>query len=122
MKHIQVRAQSRAPDGFLAGPVDPVGAVPPPWDMTESAATGDDYFTENPHADVAAEAGDAAAGADSSATVEDIAGDVRDEIRLGHVEDEVSHVLEERLDEAGISMRPEDVDDLAEDIERDVSS
>lgn len=87
--------------------------------MTDSAATGDDYFTENPHADVAAEA---AGGAENPDTVEHIAEEVRDEIRLGHVEDEVSHVLEERLDDAGISMRPEDVDDLAEDIERDVSS
>lgn len=90
--------------------------------MTESAATGDDYFTENPHADVAAEGAEAAGAAESPGTVEDIAEEVRDEIRLGHVEDEVSHVLEERLDDAGISMRPEDVDDLAEDIERDVSS
>jgi hypothetical protein len=90
--------------------------------MTESAATGDDYFTENPHADVAAEAADDAAGTDSPNTVEGIAEEVRDEIRLGHVEDDVSHVLKERLDGAGISMRPEDVEDLAEDIERDVSS
>ena len=90
--------------------------------MTESAATGDDYFSENPHADVAAEAADAGAGTDSPNTVEDIAEEVRDEIRLGHVEDDVSHVLKERLDGAGISMRPEDVDSLAEDIERDVSS
>jgi hypothetical protein len=122
MKHIHPGVRCRAPDGFPAGPVDRVWAVQPPWDMTESAATGDDYFTENPHADVAAEAGDAAAGTESPNTVEGIAEEVRDEIRLGHVEDEVSHVLEERLDEAGISMRPEDVEDLAEDIERDVSS
>jgi hypothetical protein len=90
--------------------------------MTESAATGDDYFTENPHADVAAEAADNAAGTDSPNTVAGLAEEVRDEHRLGHVEDDVSHVLKERLDGAGISMRPEDVDDLAEDIERDVSS
>lgn len=90
--------------------------------MTESAATGDDYFTENPHADVAAESAGDAGDAESPDTVEDIAGEVRDEIRLGHVDDEVSHVLEERLDDAGISMRPEDVDGLAEDIERDASS
>lgn len=95
---------------------------PPPWDMTESAATGDDYFTENPHADVPAETSTPEAGAESPETVDGIAEEVRDEIRLGHVEDDVSHVLKERLDGAGISMRPEDVDDLAEDIERDVSS
>ena len=55
-------------------------------------------------------------------TVEDIAEDVRSEIRLGHVEDDVTHVLEERLDEAGVHLRPEKVDDLAEDIENDVST
>jgi hypothetical protein len=60
--------------------------------------------------------------ADGTETVESIAEDVRDDIRLGHVEDDVTHVLEDRLDEAGISMRPEDVDDLAEEIEKDASS
>jgi hypothetical protein len=55
-------------------------------------------------------------------TVERIADDIRDDVRLGHVQDDVSHVLEERLDEAGIEMRPEDVDDLAEEIEKDTST
>lgn len=55
-------------------------------------------------------------------TVERIADDIRDDVRLGHVQDDVSHVLEERLDEAGIEMRPEDVDDLAEEIEKDAST
>ncbi|WP_323960346.1 hypothetical protein [Arthrobacter sp. JZ12] len=55
-------------------------------------------------------------------TIEEIAEDVRSEIRLGHVEDDVTHVLEERLDEAGVHLRPEKVDDLAEDIENDVST
>ncbi|WP_163166098.1 hypothetical protein [Arthrobacter sp. Alg241-R88] len=55
-------------------------------------------------------------------TPESIADEVRDEIRLGHVEDDVSHVLEERFEEAGIELRPEEVDDLAEEIEKDVSS
>ncbi|MFF1255189.1 hypothetical protein ACFVYC_22180 [Pseudarthrobacter sp. NPDC058329] len=59
---------------------------------------------------------------DGVETAESIAEDVKDEIRLGHVEDDVSHVLEERFDEAGIDLRPEAVDDLAEEIERDVSS
>jgi len=59
---------------------------------------------------------------DAVETAESIAEDVKDEIRLGHVQDDVSHVLEERFDEAGINLRPEAVDDLAEDIERDVSS
>jgi hypothetical protein len=55
-------------------------------------------------------------------TAESIADDVRDEIRLGHVQDDVSHVLEERFEEAGIDLRPEAVDDLAEEIEKDASS
>lgn len=55
-------------------------------------------------------------------TVQQVAEDVRSEIRLGHVEDDVTHVLEERLDEAGVHLRPEKVDDLAEDIENDVST
>lgn len=59
---------------------------------------------------------------DGVETAESIAEEVRDEIRLGHVQDDVSHVLEERLEEEGIDMRPEDVDELAEDIERDAST
>jgi hypothetical protein len=59
---------------------------------------------------------------DAVETAESIAEEVKDEIRLGHVQDDVSHVLEERFDEAGINLRPEAVDDLAEEIERDVSS
>lgn len=55
-------------------------------------------------------------------TVEAIAEDVRSEIRLGHVEEDVTHVLEERLDDAGVHLRPEKVDDLAEEIENDVST
>lgn len=55
-------------------------------------------------------------------TPESIAEEVREEIRLGHVQDDVSHVLEERFEEEGIEMRPEDVDDLAEEIEKDVST
>ncbi len=59
---------------------------------------------------------------DGVETAESIAEDVKDEIRLGHVQDDVSHVREELFDEAGINLRPEAVDDLAEEIERDVSS
>ncbi len=55
-------------------------------------------------------------------TVESIAEEVRDDIRLGHVQDDVSHVLEQRFDKAGIDLRPEEVDDLAEEIEKDVST
>lgn len=59
---------------------------------------------------------------DSTETPESIAEDVKDEIRLGHIQDDVSHVLEERFEEAGIDLRPEAVDELAEEIEKDVSS
>ncbi len=59
---------------------------------------------------------------DPAETVEDIAEDVREDIKLGHIEDDVSHVLEERFDEAGVEMRPEEIDDLAEEIERDAST
>jgi hypothetical protein len=62
------------------------------------------------------------AGAGHEETPESIAEDVRHEIQLGHVQDDVAHVLEERFEEAGIDARPEDVDDLAEEIERDASS
>lgn len=55
-------------------------------------------------------------------TPETIADEIKDEIHLGHVQDDVSHVLEERFEQAGIDMRPEDVDDLAEEIERDAST
>lgn len=62
------------------------------------------------------------AAAGHEETPESIAEDVRHEIQLGHVQDDVAHVLEERFEEAGINARPEDVDDLAEGIERDASS
>ena len=102
--------------------------------MTDSAATGADYFddeadagTEPDGGTTTGDPGIAGTGSggevhESPETVEHIAEEVRDEIRLGHVEDDVSHVLEERLDKAGIEMRPEDVDDLAEEIERDAST
>ncbi|HEX5860168.1 MAG TPA: hypothetical protein VFY91_18810 [Microbacterium sp.] len=60
-------------------------------------------------------------GDDDTEAVEQVVEDVRDDIRHGHVEDDVSHVLEERLHEAGVDLRPETIDDLAEDIENDVS-
>jgi len=60
--------------------------------------------------------------ADETDAVERVVDEVRDEIRHGHVEDDVSHVLEERLHEVGVDLRPEKIDDLAEDIENDVST
>ena len=40
---------------------------------------------------------DGAEEVDGVETAESIADEIRDEIRLGHVQDDVSHVLEERL-------------------------
>lgn len=102
--------------------------------MTDSAATGAEYSYDDAEVGIEPDggtttggSGDAGTGSgaevpETPETVEHIADEVRDEIRLGHVEDDVSHVLEERLDKAGIEMRPEDVDDLAEEIERDAST
>ena len=79
--------------------------------MTDTAGTSDAPFDDESVEEV-----------DTGETAESIAEDVRDEIRLGHVQDDVSHVLEERFEKAGIDLRPEEVDDLAEEIEKDVSS
>lgn len=65
---------------------------------------------------------DSAPEAERTGTPESIADEIRHEIHLGHVQDDVSHVLEERLEEEGINMRPEDVDELAEEIEKDAST
>jgi hypothetical protein len=80
--------------------------------MTDSADIADAPFDDD----------DSVGEVDGVETAESIAEEVKDEIRLGHVQDDVSHVLEERFDEAGIELRPEAVDDLAEEIEKDVSS
>jgi hypothetical protein len=58
---------------------------------------------------------------DDTEAVEQVVEEVRDDIRRGQVADDVSHVLEERLHEAGVGLRPEVIDDIAEDIENDVS-
>jgi molybdopterin-biosynthesis enzyme MoeA-like protein len=58
---------------------------------------------------------------DDTAAVEQVVEEVRDDIRHGQIEDDTSHVLEERLAESGVELRPEVVDDLAEEIENDVS-
>jgi cobalamin biosynthesis protein CobT len=58
---------------------------------------------------------------DTEEAVEQVVEEVRDDIRHGQVDEDVTHVLEERLEEAGVSLRPEKVDDLAEEIENDVS-
>ncbi|MER7795887.1 hypothetical protein [Microbacterium sp. NPDC096154] len=61
-------------------------------------------------------------GEDEDDLIEHVVDDVHDEILRGHIADDVSHVLGERLHEVGVELRPERVDDLAEDIENDVST
>ena len=65
---------------------------------------------------------DARGSDDDTEAVEQVVEEVRDDIRHGQVADDVSHVLEERLHAAGVGLRPEVIDDLAEDIESDVST
>lgn len=71
--------------------------------------------------DFESDAAEATASPDAVGAVEHIAEDVREDISLGHLEDDVSHVLKERLDEAGLHVSADAVDDLAEDIENDAS-
>lgn len=59
---------------------------------------------------------------ETAASVDGVADEVRDAIRHGEIEDDVSDVLEERLEEVGVHLRPETIDDIAEEIENDVSS
>lgn len=70
----------------------------------------------------AADHSEQVSGEDEEEVVEHVVEDVRDEIRHGHVADDVSHVLEQRLHDVGVELRPERLDDLAEDIETDVST
>jgi hypothetical protein len=58
---------------------------------------------------------------DDTAAVEQVVEEVRDDIRHGQVDDDVTHVLEERFAESGVALRPEAIDDLADGIENDVS-
>lgn len=73
-------------------------------------------MSDNTHRDMLGD------GDDATAAVEQVVDDVRDDIRHGHVDDDVTTVLEDRLDAAGLHLRPEAVDDLAEDIENDAST
>lgn len=60
-------------------------------------------------------------GDDRSETIEHVVADVEDDIRHGRVSEDLSHLLEERLDAAGVELPPDAVEDLAEAIENDVS-
>jgi hypothetical protein len=57
----------------------------------------------------------------TEAEIQAIAEELVEEIHLGQIEDDVSTVLEQRLEAAGIALRPEALDSLAEDIENDAS-
>ncbi|WP_336646633.1 hypothetical protein [Microbacterium sp. USHLN186] len=82
-----------------------------PRETTGADETTDaDAMTDYPAAD------------DDTEAVEQVVEEVRDDIRHGQVDDDVTNVLEERFEEAGVQLRPEAIDDLAEDIENDVSS
>lgn len=59
---------------------------------------------------------------ETAESIDEVAEEVRDAIRHGEVEEDVSDVLEHRLDEVGVHLRPETIDDLAEEIENDVST
>lgn len=50
-----------------------------------------------------------------------IVGDRVADIQSGHIDDDVANVLAERLRRAGIEVRPEEVEDLAEEIENHAS-
>jgi len=53
--------------------------------------------------------------------VEEIVDDVIADIQHGQIDEDVTTVLEERLEQAGIHVRPEEIDTLADEIENDAS-
>jgi hypothetical protein len=55
-------------------------------------------------------------------TVTRIVEEMRDEIVHGNFEGDTGHVLDERLAECGVSVRPERLDDLADEIESGAST
>ena len=58
---------------------------------------------------------------DRSETIEHVVADVEDDIRHGRVPDDVSRLLAERLEAAGVPLPQDAVEELAEAIENDVS-
>lgn len=58
---------------------------------------------------------------DRTETIENIVVELQDDIRHGRVTDDVSRLLAQRLEAAGVDMPPDAIDDLAEAIENDVS-
>ena len=58
---------------------------------------------------------------DRAETIEQVVAELEDDIRHGRVSDDVSLLLGQRLESAGVSLPPNAVDDMAEAIETDVS-
>jgi hypothetical protein len=58
---------------------------------------------------------------DRTAAIERVIAELEDDIRHGRVADELSRLLSERLQAAGISLTPAAIDELSEAIETDVS-
>ncbi|QIG38067.1 hypothetical protein G5T42_12830 [Microbacterium sp. 4R-513] len=58
---------------------------------------------------------------DRTAAIERVIAEVEDDIRHGRVTDDLSLLLGERLEAAGVTLAPAAIDELAEAIETDVS-
>lgn len=58
---------------------------------------------------------------DRTQAIESVVAEVEDDIRHGRVSDDMSLLLAERLEAAGISLPPAAIEDLADAIETDVS-
>ena len=53
--------------------------------------------------------------------IAEIAEEVLEDIQHGQVDEDVATVLRQRLEKAGVDLRPESLDSLAEDIENEAS-
>lgn len=53
--------------------------------------------------------------------IAEIAEEVLEDIQHGQVDEDVATVLRQRLEKAGVDLRPEALDSLAEDIENEAS-
>ncbi|TDN92441.1 hypothetical protein [Microbacterium sp. BK668] len=58
---------------------------------------------------------------DRTAAIERVVAELEDDIRHGRVMDDMSRLLGERLEAAGVSLAPAAIDELADAIETDAS-
>jgi len=58
---------------------------------------------------------------DRTEAIERVVAELEDDIRHGRVSDDMSRLLGERLEAAGVSLPPDAIDELADAIETDVS-